>query len=75
MIQEHERVVFTVDLPEHHLAAGDVGTIVHIYADGAAYEVEVFTLDGHTLGVVTAEAQQVRPVTQRDVLHARELPV
>ena len=75
MIQEHERVIFTVDIPDHHLAAGDVGTVVHIYGDGAAYEVEVFTLDGRTLDVVTVEAGQVRPVTQRDVLHARELAV
>lgn len=73
MITEHGRVVFTVDLPEHHIAAGDVGTVVHIYEDGAAYEVEVFTLDGRTLDVVTVEAGQVRPVTHRDVLHARVL--
>ena len=58
MTREHERVVFTVDLPEHHLAAGDVGTIVHVYADGVAYEVEVFTVDGPRLDVVTIEAAQ-----------------
>lgn len=75
MIHEHERVVFTVDLPEHHLAVGDVGTVVHIYPNDAAYEVEVFTLDGRTLDVVTVEASHVRPVTRRDVLHARELAV
>lgn len=75
MIHEHERVVFTADLPEHHLAAGDVGTVVHIYDGGAAYEVEIFALDGHTVDVVTVTAEQVRRVTQRDVLHARELHV
>lgn len=75
MIREHDRVVFTADVPEHHLAAGDVGTIVHIYEHGSAYEVEVFGLDGHTVDVVTVAADQVRSVTQRDVLHARELHV
>ena len=73
MIREHERAVLTVDLPEHHLRTGDVGTIVHIYNDGEAYEVEFFALDGHTLDVVTIEADQVRPVSRRDVLHVREL--
>lgn len=75
MIHEQERVVFTKDLPTHHLTAGDVGTVVHVYDGAIAYEVEVFTLDGHTLDVVTVEASQVRPVTNRDVLHARELLV
>jgi hypothetical protein len=62
MIQEHSRAVLTVDLPEIGLKADDVGTVVHIYPDNAAYEVEFFTLDGHTLDVVTVEAHQVRPV-------------
>lgn len=31
MIQEFEKVVFTVDLPEYHLVAGDVGTAVDIF--------------------------------------------
>jgi hypothetical protein len=75
MLREHDRVIFTEDLPEHRLATGDVGTLVHIYNHGAAYEVEVFTLDGRTLEVVTVAADRVRPVTPRDVLHARELPV
>lgn len=75
MIHEHDQVVFTVDLPKQGIASGDVGTVVHIYEDGAAYEVEVFTLDGSTLDVVTAEARQVRAVSHRDVLHVRELHV
>ena len=50
-----------------------LGTVVDVYKDGAAYEVEVFTLDGQTLDMVTAEAAQMRPVTPRDVQHARVL--
>lgn len=73
MIHEHDRVIFTRDLPEYHLVAGDVGIVVHIYEHSTAYEVEVFTLDGHTFDVVTVEAADVRPVTQRDVQHARVL--
>jgi hypothetical protein len=74
MINEHERAVLTVDLPDYDLRAGDVGVIVHIYADAQAYEVEFFTLDGNTLDVVTVEAHQVRPVNRRDMLHVRALP-
>ena len=75
MIQEHGRAVLTVDLPEYDLKAGDVGTVVHVYGDGAAYELEIFSADGHTLDVVTVEANQVRAVSRRDVLHVRQLPV
>jgi hypothetical protein len=73
MIREHDWVVLMTGISERHLAAGDVGTVVHIYEHRAAYEVEVFGLDGHTVDVVTVAADQVRPVTQNDVLHAREL--
>jgi hypothetical protein len=73
MIQEHERAILTTDLPQHGFKAGDVGTVVHIYSDGDAFEIEFFALDGRTLDVVTVEANQVRPVSRRDVLHVREL--
>ena len=59
-IKEHDRVVLTTDLPAEKLEAGDVGTVVHVYRDGLAYEVEFFTLDGSTAAVVTVEAAQVK---------------
>jgi hypothetical protein len=34
-IKEHERVVLTTTLPSERLEAGDVGTVVHVYRDGA----------------------------------------
>ena len=73
MIREHERAVLTVSVPAEKLEAGDVGTVVHVYRDGQAYEVEFLTLDGRTAAVVTLEAAQVRPVGQREITHAREL--
>lgn len=73
MIQEFQDVVFTVDLPAYHVAAGDVGTVVDTIGNGVAYQVEVFFLDGSTLGVVTAEASQIRPITSLDVTHARPI--
>jgi len=70
MIKEHDRIVLTTDLPDNHLDSGDVGTADHIYAGGAAYEVEFFTLDGHTAAVVTMDAAHVRPVSRAEILHA-----
>jgi hypothetical protein len=73
MIKEHERVVLTVAVPDERLEPGDVGTVVHIYGDGQAYEVEFVALDGHTAAVATLEASQVRPVSSREITHARQL--
>lgn len=73
MIKEHERVVLTVDMPEHHLKAGDIGVVVMIHGDHKAYELELFSADGQTLDVVTVEADQVRAVTRRDMMHVRTL--
>ena len=73
MITEHSRVVLTTSVPAEGLEAGDVGTVVHVYRDGLAYEVEFVALDGHTAAVVTLEASQVRSVTRREITHAREL--
>jgi len=48
MIKEHDRIVLKVAISDEGLEAGDVGTIVHIYHDGLAYEVEFTTLTGTT---------------------------
>ncbi len=71
MIKEHDRVVLTTAVPGEGLTAGDVGTVVHVYGDGRAYEVEFITLDGQTAAVVTLEASQVRSVAPREITHAR----
>lgn len=71
MIREFERVVLTRDLPEENLVAGDAGTVVHIYEAGKGYEVEFFSLSGRTLAVSTVMAEDVRPVGDEDVTHAR----
>lgn len=74
MINEHDCVVLTQDVPDDGLEAGDVGTVVHVHHDGAAYEVEFFTLTGQTVAVATVLSNQLRLVGQRDISHARELP-
>ncbi|HLX61921.1 MAG TPA: DUF4926 domain-containing protein [Planctomycetota bacterium] len=72
-IKEHDCVVLTADMPIEGLEAGDVGTVVHIHKNGAAYEVEFMTLAGETIAIATVDGQNVRPVGRRDVNHIREL--
>ena len=73
MIKEHDRVVLAATVPSEGLVTGDVGTVVHVYRDGEAYELEFTTLEGKTAAVITLEASQIRPVGQREIAHAREL--
>jgi len=75
MIREHDRVVLTAAVPDEGLEPGDIGTVVHVYRDGLAYEVEFVALDGHTAAVATLEVSQVRPVKRREIPHARSLAV
>jgi ATP-dependent exoDNAse (exonuclease V) alpha subunit len=73
MIKEHDRVVLLKDIPEQGLKAGDVGTVVHVYRHGEAFEVEFMTLDGRTVAIVTLPALHVRTVSSMDITHVREL--
>ena len=55
VLPEHKPAVLTVDQPAYELRAGDVGIVVFIHGEGAAYEVEF-----PNGAVVTLEADQVR---------------
>jgi hypothetical protein len=46
MIKEHDRVVLKKSVPAQGLKTGDVGTVIHVYKKGAAFEVEFLTLMG-----------------------------
>lgn len=72
-LTEHEVVVLRADLPAHGLVAGDVGTVVFVHRGDEAYEVEFATADGRTIAVETLEADRIRRVPGRHVLHARPL--
>jgi hypothetical protein len=72
-VREHERVVLTEDIAASGLEAGDVGTVIHVYSDGTACEVEFVALDGTTAAVVTLETDKVRPVRKHEIAHARAL--
>jgi len=41
-------VALTIDIPEHNLSRGQVGTVVEILKNGGAYEVEFSDRNGRT---------------------------
>ena len=52
-------VALTVDLPDYKLWRGQVGTIVDILADGAAFEVEFCDREGRTYESVGLRPDQI----------------
>ena len=73
MVRELDMVVLSRDLEEYSLRKGDVGTIVHCYAQGEAFEVEFVTGEGKTIAVVTLSKADIRPIGREEILHVRAL--
>lgn len=71
MLHELEQVALTIDLPEVHLMAGDVGTVVDVTPNGKQYTLEFFNFDGETVAVVPVMSSQVRRIGSREIAHAR----
>ena len=72
MIEELNQVVLTVDLPEHGLVRGDIGTVVLLHGE-EGYEVEFVALDGETIAVASLSTSQVRPIGPREIAQARAI--
>ncbi len=73
MIAELDCVALTVDVPEHGLAAGDVGSVVHVYKGGKSFMVEFTTFDGTTVAVAKVSDSQIRSLSRQEIHHARPL--
>lgn len=54
-----DTVALTVDLPAMGLSAGEVGAVVEVLDDGAAFEVEFCDNSGTTYGLHTLNAGQL----------------
>ncbi|MDJ0747057.1 MAG: DUF4926 domain-containing protein [Xenococcaceae cyanobacterium MO_167.B27] len=52
-------VALTVDIPSENLKRGQVGTVVEILADGAAYEVEFSDNQGQTYNSLAIPPEQL----------------
>ena len=71
-----ETVIATVNVPDHGILAGDLGTVVEIYTTPTlAYEVEFVNTDGSTRALVTLAPDQIRRLSSVDVLTTRQLPL
>ena len=75
MIRELETVVLIHDIEDYGLKKGDVGTVVHCYQDGLAFEVEFMTAEGKTIAVLTLTKEDVRPMIRSEILHVRDLAI
>lgn len=71
MIKELDLVVLNADPDHPKLHRGDVGTVVHVYQNGRAFEVEFADGGGTTIGLITLEADEVHAIGEGEVLHAR----
>ncbi|NQX02752.1 DUF4926 domain-containing protein [bacterium] len=72
-INELDVVALCREVTAHGLVPGDVGTVVMVHGDGAAFEVEFVGYDGHTVALVTLERDHVRTLEPGDIPHARDL--
>ena len=70
---ELDLVVLEEPVVEHGLLAGDVGTVVHRYADDEASEVEFVDTQGTTIAVLTLEDSSIRPPLAGEILHVRDV--
>lgn len=73
MIKELELVALTVDLPDHGLRAGDIGTVVDVHGGGKGYQVEFMTVLGETVAVAAVLPDQIRRVGRNEIPSARLL--
>ena len=66
-----DSIALLKDPPAYGLEKCDMGAVVMVYDGAKAFEVEFVTLAGDTLGVLALTADEVRPVSARDVPHVR----
>ncbi len=72
MFEELDTAVLTKDIKVHGLKIGDLGTIVHVYGDKKAFEVEFVAASGKTIALLTLTLKDIRPMAKREILHVRE---
>ena len=72
MFHELESVILDRDYDELGLKKGDVGAVVHCYADGMAYEVEFVTGEGKTVALLTLPEREIRAMGRSEILRVRE---
>ncbi len=72
---EFDLVVLQEDIPGSKLKTGDVGTILTVYNEGKAFEVEFVTLTGEAVAVETLLPHQIRDVRASEVMAVRDMSI
>lgn len=72
-MEEFSLVVLEENPANSRLRKGDVGTIVTVYGEGKAYEVEFVTLKGESVAVETLLPHQIREVRTTEMMAVRDL--
>jgi hypothetical protein len=67
-----DTVVLARDLPAQGLRTGDLGAIVEVYGP-ENFEVEFVTGSGQTGALVTLHGEDIRPVSDTDLIAVRSL--
>lgn len=63
-IRSLDVVALTMDIPEHNLLRGEIGSVVECYPNNA-YEVEFVAEDGYTYALLTLQDHQILPLRQK----------
>ncbi|UFH55316.1 DUF4926 domain-containing protein [Spirosoma sp. KNUC1025] len=72
-MNEFDLVVLQEDVADGRLRAGDVGTILTVYNEGKAFEVEFVTLIGQAIAIETLLPHQIRPVRPSEIMAVRDM--
>lgn len=65
MRELYSDVLLKVPRPSNGLTAGARGVVVHVHAQGEAYEVEFMTHAGETIAVASVAEDQLEPSPQK----------
>lgn len=71
MFEELDTVVLNRTVEKYGLKKGDVGTVVHVYKEHDALEVEFLTANGKTVAVLTLTSSDIRTIVKNEILHVR----
>lgn len=69
---EFDLVVLQEDIALKGLKVGDVGTILTVYNESKAFEVQFATLTGEAVAVETLLPHQIRPVRPSEIMSVRD---
>lgn len=73
MYKELDLIVLNENIPSENVFKGDVGTIVSIYGEGEAFEVEFVTFYGETIALLTLNYDQIRKIKESELMSVREI--